>query len=85
MRIYDFGENADEGKWTLRGENLTWGNSEVKLGENGWSPVWELLQDLVSVSFLIIQKLVSYYNESWRKIMNEIAEINNINEANDTK
>ena len=35
MRIYDFGENADEGKWTLRGENLTWGSYELKMVEMG--------------------------------------------------
>ena len=35
MRIDDFGENADGGKWTFRGENLTWGNSELKMGEMG--------------------------------------------------
>ena len=28
MRIDDFGENADERKWTFRGENLTQGNSK---------------------------------------------------------
>ena len=39
MRIDDFGENADGGKWTFRGGNLTWGNSELKMGENGSSPL----------------------------------------------
>ena len=29
MRIDDFRENADGGKWTFR-----WGNSELKMGEN---------------------------------------------------
>ena len=38
MKIYDFGGNADGGKWTFRGGNLTWGNSELKTGGNGWSP-----------------------------------------------
>ena len=35
MRIDDFGENADEGKWTFRGGKLTWGISEFKMGKNG--------------------------------------------------
>ena len=35
MRINDFGENADGGKWTFCVGNLTWGNSELKMGENG--------------------------------------------------
>ena len=35
MRINDFGEKTDGGKWTFRGGNLTWGNSELKMGENG--------------------------------------------------
>ena len=35
MRIDDFGEITNGGKWTFRGVNLTWGNSELKMGENG--------------------------------------------------
>ena len=35
MRIDDFGENADVVKWIFRGENLTWGNSELKIGKMG--------------------------------------------------
>ena len=38
MRIDDFDANADGGKWTFRGGNLTWGNSEVKTGEMGAHP-----------------------------------------------
>ena len=34
MRIDEFGENADGGKSTFRGGNLTWGNSELKMGEH---------------------------------------------------
>ena len=34
MRIDDFGEYADGGKWTFRGENLTWGNCELKMGDH---------------------------------------------------
>ena len=34
MIIDDFGENADGGKWTFRGGNLTWGNSELKMGDH---------------------------------------------------
>ena len=35
MRIEEFGENADGGKWNFRGGNLTWGNSGLEMGENG--------------------------------------------------
>ena len=35
MKIDEFGENADWGKWTFLGGNLTCGNSEVKMGELG--------------------------------------------------
>ena len=35
MRIDDFGENADGGKWTFRGGNSTWENSELKRGNMG--------------------------------------------------
>ena len=31
MRTDDFGENSDGGKWTFRGGNSTWGNSEYKI------------------------------------------------------
>ena len=34
MRIDDFGGNADGGKWTFRGRNLTWGNSELRMGDH---------------------------------------------------
>ena len=34
MRINYFGENADVGKWTFCGGNLTWGNSELKMGDH---------------------------------------------------
>ena len=39
MRIVDFGEKADGGKWTFRGGNLTWGNFIQKMVENGRSPM----------------------------------------------
>ena len=35
MRIEDCVEKADGGKWTFCGGHLTWGNSELKMGENG--------------------------------------------------
>ena len=38
MRIDDFGDNADGGKWFFLRGNLTLGNSELKIGENRWSP-----------------------------------------------
>ena len=38
MRIDDYGQNVDGEKLTYRGGNLIWGNSEFKMGENGWSP-----------------------------------------------
>ena len=34
MRIDDFGVNADGTRWTVRGEHLTWGNSELEIGEH---------------------------------------------------
>ena len=34
MRIDDCRENVDGGKWTVRGGNLTWGNSELKMGDH---------------------------------------------------
>ena len=35
MRINDFGETANGGKWTFRGENLTLGTLNSKWGEMG--------------------------------------------------
>ena len=34
MRIDDFCDNADGGKWIFRGGNLTWGNSKLEMGDH---------------------------------------------------
>ena len=33
MRLDNYGENADEGKWTFRLGNLTWGSLNSKWGK----------------------------------------------------
>ena len=38
MGIDHFGDNEYGGKWTFRWGSLTWENTELKMGENGWSP-----------------------------------------------
>ena len=39
MGIYEFGEDADWGKWTCLEGNLTWVNSEFKMGDHHFGTV----------------------------------------------
>ena len=59
MRIYDFGENADEGKWTFRRENLTWGTLNSKWGKMG--DHLQLLTELINLHITLRNEVVVYY------------------------
>ena len=66
MRIDDFSENTDGRNWTFRGGNLTWGNSELNMGENGRSP-WKVsfvypLFCKSSMKKSVFRKIVIYVN-----------------------
>ena len=53
MRIEDFGENADGGKWTFRWGNLTWG----KMSDHQQSTLSDLKKTNLNSQFLSPIKL----------------------------